>query len=52
MLMDANLLSADLAEASLNDADVTNASFKAANLKGTIITPEQLKRTRSPEDIP
>jgi uncharacterized protein YjbI with pentapeptide repeats len=51
-LLDANLQDADLAGANLRNADVTNASFKVANLKGTLITADQLKKTRPPEDIP
>ena len=52
MLIDTNLIEADLSEANLTDADLTGAFLGQANFRGTLVTPEQLNKAKSPDDIP
>jgi uncharacterized protein YjbI with pentapeptide repeats len=52
VLIDTNLIEADLSEANLTDADLTGAFLGQANFRGTLVTPEQLNKAKSPDDIP
>jgi hypothetical protein len=51
-LNDTDLSRANLSEANLSDADTHGTFFRLANLKGAIITPEQINQAQSPDSLP